>query len=80
MDIEDIHDIIIHLIGGGLIVLFGQLLLFLFKKFKYFSFKRFFGQDLENFKIIYGRMILKQNIIQADPFPYIQPLTGASII
>jgi hypothetical protein len=69
----DIHDLLINLLGGILVAILDRLIIFLNKTFKSYRFKQVFGKDCEDFKIVYGKMILKPIYSDQDKFPYLKP-------
>ena len=72
----DIHDLLINLLGGFLVAVLDRLIIFLNKTFKSYRFKQIFGNDSEDFKIVYGKMILKPEYSAQDKFPYLKPNTA----
>jgi hypothetical protein len=69
----DIHDLLINLLGGFLVAILDRLIIFLNKTFKSYRFKQIFGKDSEDFKIVYGKMILKPLNSDQEKFPYLKP-------
>jgi hypothetical protein len=75
MNAKDLHDIFVGLIGGIIVVALDRLIIFLTKKFKYFRFKQVFGSNVDDFNIVYGKMILKPEYQAKDKFTYLKPNT-----
>jgi hypothetical protein len=72
----DIHDLLINFFGGISVAILDRSIIFLNKTFKNCKFKQIFGKDSSDFKIVYGKMKLKQKYIDIDKFPYLKPNTG----
>ncbi|MBP1640247.1 MAG: hypothetical protein H6Q17_1830 [Bacteroidetes bacterium] len=73
---KDFHDLVINLLGGVLVAVLDRLIIFLNAKFKSFKFKQIFGNDLSNFNLVYGKMVLKPQYVRQDKFPYLKPSTN----
>ena len=77
---QDLGSLLINLLGGVLVMLLDRLYLYLRKEFRSFRFKKLFGKDIENYSIVYGKMLLKTTYDQNGQvmqFPYAKE-NGAS--
>lgn len=67
------QDLGINLLGGILVALLDRLIIYLNKKLKGYKFKQIFGNNTDDFNIVYGKMVLKPQYSSKDKFPYLKP-------
>lgn len=72
---NDLHDLLFNLLGGILVALLDRLIILINKKLKGYRYKQIFGDDISDFNIVYGKMVLKPQYSRLDNFPYLKPNT-----
>jgi len=74
---KHIHDLLMNIFGGFLVVIIDRLIIYFQKYFKGLGFKKIFGGETNDYYIVYGKMILNPVYSSKDPFPYLKPNSSA---
>jgi hypothetical protein len=72
-----IHDLLMNIFGGFLVAVIDRLIIYFQKYFKGLGFKKIFGGEINDYYIVYGKMILNPIYSSKDPFPYLKPKSSA---
>ena len=70
---KELHDLLMNVSGGFLVAIIDRLILYFQKYFKALGFKKIFGGEINDYYIVYGKMILNPVYSSNDPFPYLKP-------
>ena len=55
---KHIHDLLMNIFGGFLVAVIDRLIIYFQKYFKGLGFKKIFGGEINDYYIVYGKMIL----------------------
>lgn len=69
---KDIHDLLMNIFVGILVAFIDRLIIYFPKYFKGLGFKKIFGEEINDYYIVYGKMILNPVYSSKDPFPYLK--------
>ena len=70
---KELYDLLMNVSGGFLVAIIDRLILYFQKYFKALGFKKIFGGEINDYYIVYGKMILNPVYSSNDPFPYLKP-------